>query len=210
METKKEIVRAKRTNPRLETRHLDQIRPIDRFFFALARLVGFNNMLIEAINRGRMGVILLSIFVSWIIGNYTSHLVFTVLLLFFALLLRTAYHFEFCDYDNLYQQYKARQKKADNTNQWSLKGLKKRSKWYLVTFIMLFVISLIQSPYIGVELTSKAIFAIAFGCLIASLVCLLLVEYTFGGLHRNRKLHYVLIVTLIIYAFGRYVFDFIG
>jgi hypothetical protein len=75
---------------------------------------------------------------------------------------------------------------------------------------VLFAISLVQSPYIGVELTSKAILGITFGCGIATIIAMVLSEYTIGGLHRNRKLHYVLIGGLIAYAFARYIFDYIG
>jgi len=207
----KEIVRAKRTNPKLEYRHLDQIRPIDRFFFAVGRMVGFfNNVTIEAINRGRMGVILLSIFISWIVGNYSSHLVFTVLLLFFALLIRTAYHFEFADYDNLYQQWKERQKVEENTNQWSFQKMKPRLKWYGLFFMIMFIISIWQTQTAGIAFTLNIILALIYGCGVATLVCLLLAEYTWGGLHRNKKLNYFLIGGLIAYSFARYLFDYFG
>jgi hypothetical protein len=192
---------------------LDQLNSVDNFFFRVARTIGLNNLIIQSITQNqssKLGFLFLSIFLAWVVGNYTSHLLFTLILLFLALVYKTAIKFEDCDYDDLLSQYKERQKGEENSNQWSLKGLKKRSKWYLVTFIVLFAISLVQSPYIGVELTSKAIFAIAFGCGIATIIAMVLSEYTIGGLHRNRKLHYVLIVGLIAYSFGRYIFDYIG
>ncbi|MGD9554749.1 MAG: hypothetical protein AB7D96_07660 [Arcobacteraceae bacterium] len=209
METK-EIVRAKRTNPKLEKRHLDQIRPIDHFYFAVARFVTFNNTIIEAINRGRTGVILLSIFVSWIIGNYSSHAVFTVVLIFCGLLIRTAYHFDGRDYDDLYQQWKERQKGEENSNQWSFQKMKPRLKWYGLFFMIMFIISIWQTQTAGIAFTLNIILGLVFGCFIATIVTILLSEYTIGGLHRNRKLHYVLIGGLIAYAFARYIFDYIG
>jgi hypothetical protein len=136
--------------------------------------------------------------------------VFTVLLLFFALLLRTAYHFEFCDYDNLLSQYKARQKE-ENSNQWSFQKMKTRLKWYGLFFVIIFIISLWQTQMMAnISFTLNVVLALLFGCAVATVVATALSEYTLGGLHRNRPLHIFLIGGLVAYAFARYIFDFIG
>lgn len=196
-----------------EIKKLDQLNSVDVFFFWVARTLGLNDLAIKSITRNqssKLGFLFLSIFLAWVVGNYTSHAVFTVLLLFLALIYKTAIQFENSDYDDLLSQYKATQKVEENTNQWSFQKMKPRLKWYGLFFMIMFIISIWQTQTAGITFTFNIVLGLGFGCFIATIVTILLSEYTIGGLHRNRKLHFVLIGGLIAYSFARYIFDFVG
>jgi hypothetical protein len=196
-----------------EIKKLDQLNSVDVFFFWVARTLGLNDLAIKSITRNqssKLGFLFLSIFLAWVVGNYTSHAVFTVLLLFLALIYKTAIQFENSDYDDLLSQYKATQKGEENSNQWRFQKMKSRLKWYGLFFMIMFIISLWQTQMANIAFTLNVVLALLFGCAVATVVATALSEYTLGGLHRNRKLHFVLIGVLVAYSFARYIFDYIG
>jgi len=193
----------------LEKRDHASLRPIDRFFFNVARTVGFYNSMIEAINKSRLLVVVFSIVVSFLIGHYFGHLWFTVTLVFLGLLLRTAYHFEFADFEDLVTQHKQHKKiKAQNDTNNLSSEFKKRIKWYLILFFLILFASLFQlfSQEIRLDTVGllKIIALFLGGSLVAAAVVGLLIEYIYG-LHRNRILNFLFISILVIYTLFKYV-----